>query len=158
MIHKECQRCGLKVKKLKYLHKLGKEYFCRKCVKEKREEHWGKLKENVGNKFDKEKEEEDIVKKRIKERSAEPNMNHLKRIGEKISAKGNYLTSNEKLVVYKKLVREGVEPTVASDRVKNLCNAMRELKAKLSLEVKDKKDLKERFQEEFAKLIDGDRE
>ena len=169
-----CCKCKTKVERLKHLKKLNSGFFCRKCAKEKRAEHREFLKREVLG-LSKEQEEQEKLdernkysrdrtkKKRIereKERQKNPKINIpkiksiIKSKGKRISSLGIYITKEEKLVLYKKLVQSGLDSKAANDRIKLLSDKMNEFKAKLKEIVKTKEELNERFKMEWGKLME----
>lgn len=152
-----CSVCGTEDgKSWKRLKKLKCEYFCRECLKEKKKNHREFLRREVIGI----RKKEDIMKeaaerkklneKLVKERL--PIIKGVKVTKKKISTLGLWLTNNEKLVLYRKYVKKGLNPKEASDKIKGITTHLEELVKQMREKNKSEKEINIRFKEEFAKL------
>ena len=159
-LRNHCDGCGIKVRRFKVLKKLNGGYYCSKCVIKKRKEHREFLKrkvlgirkrKDIMKECKERKEKEKNLRKIV---SSKPNIKSIKSIGIRVSALGIYLTKNEKLVLYKKLIKKGLTGAESNKRIKNLINQMKLVKEKIKETTKTKEELNKRFKEEFAKLVE----
>lgn len=148
----KCSKCPTKVSKLKYLKKLKDGYFCKNCIKEKRQKHREYLKRDILGIRKRTKLVKEWAEKR-KNQIIKPKIKPIKQPKVKISVLGIYLTREERQVLYKKYIGLGLSPTEASSKVNNVSNKMKELVEKLRNKKKSEQEISKRFKEEFAKLI-----
>ncbi len=161
-----CDKCRAKVSSPKKLKKVNEGYLCSKCIKKNRDKHREFLRRDILGI----RKREDIVKEwaeKRKEREkeqerlrkiygdAKPQIKSIKKGGAKISSLSIYITKNEKLVLYKKLVHDGLSSDEANERIKLLSSEMENVRKELKNEVKTQEEFNRRFKEEFAKLAGG---
>ena len=157
-----CDKCGLEVAKLKYLKKVNEGYLCKNCIRENRAKHREFLIRNVlGIRKREDLEKEWAEKRKARQEEQErlrkiygdhkPGIKSIKSKGRKISSLGIYITKNEKLVLYKKLVHSGLSSDEANERIKLLSEEMSRVKEELKQEVKTQEEFNKRFKEDFAK-------
>ena len=159
-----CDGCGIKVAKLKYLKKRKGGFLCGKCVTKNTLKHREFLKRDIlgirkRSDLLKEWAEKRELRERMNNRQcpscAKPQIKKPKEDRLKINTLGLYLTKNEKLVLYKKLVHSGLSSEEANNRINNLSEQMKIIIEKLRNEVDTQEELNKRFKEGFAKLIEG---
>ncbi len=157
-----CDKCGTKVSSPKKLKRVNEGFLCIKCRRENRANHREFLRRDILGI----RKREDIVtewaekrKEREKEQErlrkiygdAKPQIKSIRRDTPKISSLGIYITKNEKLVLYKKLVHDGLSSEEANERIKLLSEEMVKVREELKNEVKTQEEFNKRFKEEFAK-------
>ncbi len=161
-----CDKCGREVAKLKYLKKVNEGFLCGKCIKENRAKHREFLRREVlkipkRSDLLKEWAEKRKVREKEQERlrkiygDAKPEIKSSKKDKLKINTLGLYLTKDERLFLYKKLV-QGENPLSseeANKRIKNLTEQMKILIEDLRNKVKTPLEFRKRFDEGFARLI-----
>ena len=161
-----CDKCGRKVLRFKHLKKVNEGYLCKECIRENRKDHREFLKRDIlgirkrsdllkewAAKRETRKEEQERLRKIYGD--AKPQIKKPKEDRLKINTLGLYLTKNEKLVLYKKLVHSGLSSEEANKRINNLSEQMKTLIEKLRNEVDTQEELNIKFKEGFAKLIEG---
>lgn len=161
-----CDKCGKKVARFKHLKKVNEGFLCGNCIKENRKNHREFLKRNIlgirkRSDILKEWAEKRKVREEEQERlrkiygDAKPKVKSVKEDRLRINTLGLYLTKDERLFLYKKLV-QGENPLSseeANKRVNNLTEQMKILIEKLRDKVKTQGEFKKRFDEGFARLI-----
>jgi len=133
------------------LKRIKKQWICRNCESTMRKEHREFLKRKVlGIRTRKqqvaewkEKRENKLLLPKIK--SIKPK--------KKTSALGLYITRDEKDVIYKTLIKNGLDSKTAKKRIKNLCNKMKELKEQIGIKIKDETELNKEFKRQFEELV-----
>ncbi len=161
-----CDKCVKKVSSPKKLKKVNEGYLCNKCRKENRKDHREFLKRDIlkipkrsdllkgwaEKRKAKEKEQERLRKIYG---DAKPQIKSSKKDKLKINILGLYLTKDERLFLYKKLV-QGENPLSseeANKRIKNLTEQNKRLIEELRNKVKTQGEFKKKFDEAFAKLL-----
>ena len=151
-----CEECNKAVKRFRDLKKIGGKYICSECVKENRKKHREFLRREV-IKIKKRRSPEEIKEEQKKlnriYKSIIPKI-ETKNKRQKINTLGLYLSKNERLVLYKQLLKRGLNSKQASERVNNLTEQMKILIEKLRYEVKSQEELNIRFKEGFAKMLE----
>jgi len=153
-----CDKCGERVRRFKFLKKSKGEYLCKKCVKENRKNHREFLRRKViGMRKRRSPEEVKKEQKRLNKinKSSIPKI-ETKTKGQKINTLGLYLSRNERLVLYKQLLKNGLNSGQANKRINNLSKEMSNQLKKLRYEVKSDKELNIRFKEKFAELMENE--
>ena len=161
-----CDKCRTKVARFKHLKKVNEGYLCGKCIKENRDNHREFLRREIlGIRKRSDLLKEWAEKRKAKQEEQErlrkiytpsiPKIKSVKSSRPKISSLGIYITKNEKLVLYKKLVHDGLSSDEANIRIKLLSEEMVKVKEELKNEVKTQEEFNKRFKEEFAKLAGG---
>ncbi len=162
-----CDKCGEKVRRFKDLKKVNEGFLCGKCIKENRAKHREFLRREVlgirkrsdllkewAEKRKQRKEEQERLRKLYG--GAKPQIKSSKEDKLKINTLGLYLTKDERLFLYKKLV-QGENPLSseeANKRIKNLTEQMKILIEDLRNKVKTPLEFRKRFDEGFARLIE----
>lgn len=157
-----CDKCRRKVPKLKYLKKVNEGYLCRDCIRENRAKHREFLKRDVlGIRKRSDLLKEWAAKRKLRESivgkigTSKPQIKRPKEDTLRINTLGLYLTKDERLFLYKKLV-QGENPLSseeANKRIKNLTEQMKTLIEDLRNKVKTQGEFKKRFDEGFARLV-----
>ena len=153
-----CDKCGKDVRRFKFLKKSKGKYLCKKCIRENRKNHREFLRRDIlkiPKRSDLLKEWAEKRELRAKIIGSKPDIKLPKRDKLKINTLGFYLTKDERLFLYKKLVQG--ENTLSSEeankRIKNLTEQMKILIENLRNKVKTQEEFRKRFDEGFAKLI-----
>ena len=157
-----CDKCGEKVSNLKKLKKVNEGYLCIKCRRGNRKTHREFLRRDI-LKIPKRSDllKEWAEKRKLREsivgkvKVIKPQIKRPKEHRLRINTLGIYLTKDERLFLYKKLV-QGENPLSseeANKRIKNLTEQMKTLIEDLRNKVKTQGEFKKRFDEGFAKLI-----
>ena len=157
-----CDKCGKDVRRFKFLKKSKGEYLCKKCIRENRKTHRKFLRRDI-LKIPKRSDllKEWAEKRKLRESIVEkigvskPEIKRQKDDKLKINTLGLYLTKDERLFLYKKLVQgeNQLSSEEANKRIKNLTEQMKILIEDLRNKVKTQGEFKKRFDEGFAKLI-----
>ncbi len=150
-----CEKCGKDVRRFKNLKKIGGKYICNGCDKENRKNHREFLKRKViGIRKRRSSEEVKEEQKKLNRiyKSIIPEI-ETKTKRQKINSLNLYLSKNERLVLYKQLLRNGLNSKQANKRIDNLSEEMSNHLKKLRCEVKSDEELNKRFKEKFAELI-----
>ena len=117
-----CEKCGKDVRRFKFLKKSKGEYLCKKCIRENRKNHREFLKRKVigiRKRRSSEKVKEEQKKLNRIQKSIIPKI-ETKTKRQKINSLNLYLSKNERLVLYKQLLRNGLNSKQANKRVDNL--------------------------------------
>ena len=130
----KCCKCGIKLTR-KDAKKLKDGKYCKKCYIEKRNKNREYLKRNILG-----------IKKRIKPEERFLPLKKEKKVQ-------NYLTLDEKHLIFSSSIKKGMNGEEAGKRVKDLVNYLRELRTKVKEDKISNRELNERFKEEFGKLI-----
>jgi len=155
-----CDKC----REPKKLKKVNEGFLCGKCRRENRDNHREFLRREVlgirkRSDILKEWAEKRKLRKNIvgKVKVSKPEIKKPKEDSSRINTLGLYLTKDERLFLYKKLV-QGENPLSseeANKRIKNLTEQMKILIEELRNKVKTQEEFKKRFNEGFARLIKG---
>ena len=162
-----CDKCRKEVPKIKgYLKKVNEGFLCKECIRENRKNHREFLRRDIlgirkrsdllkewAEKRKEREEEQERLRKIYGDTKPEIKLAKDDRL--KINTLGLYLTKDERLFLYKKLV-QGENPLSseeANKRIKNLTEQMKILIEELRNKVKTPLEFKKRFDEGFARLI-----
>ena len=152
-----CEECNKAVKRFRDLKKIGGKYICKECVRKRRKKHREFLRRDI-IKIRKRRSPEEIKEEQKKlnkiYKSIIPKIESPKAKRQKINKLGLYLSKNERLVLYKQLLRNGSNSKQANERIDNLNNEMSNHLKKLRYEVKSDRELNIRFKEKFAELME----
>jgi len=178
MTKKRCDKCG-KEDKRKNLKRINGNWFCIKCHRKKLEKRRENITRNVlGISKEQELEEKKIIQKDNKKKyngnykeyqrdytkkkywenkkSEVPKIKGEKPVKEKTIdlMRGLYLRRDEKVFLYEKAIKNGLNPHQANEIINQIVNRLNELKTKMIKQNKTEDEISMRFKEEFAKLID----
>lgn len=152
-----CEKCEQKVSSFKHLKKTREGYICGKCVTKKRLEHREFLKRNVlGIRKRSDLKEEWARKRKLRKAINTPKIKSIKN-KPKISALGTYLTRNEKNMLYRLLIRKGMDSKQVKERIQNLSKQLIESRNKLKQEKLSKKEMDKKFKEEFTRMLESEK-
>jgi len=140
-----CFNCGIGEDSRRKVKKLSQGWFCKPCAIEKR-----KAKRlEARNLLIKEGQ---LIPRLKKPESLRPIIKEVKIRKPKISSLGNYITREEKKVLYKLFKGRGFSSESIKKRIKNICLEMGNLRKTLFKEKKSKKELNKKFKSEFDNL------
>lgn len=150
--------CGKDVRRFKNLKKIGGKYICKGCYKENRKNHREFLKRKV-IKMRKRRSSEEVKEEQKKlnkiYKSIIPKI-ETKTKRQKINSLNLYISKDERLVLYKQLLRNSLNSEQANKRIDNLSIEMSNHLKKLRCEVKSNEELNIRFKEKFAELMENE--
>lgn len=163
-----CDNCDKEVDSPRKLHKIRGIYYCNECRKAKREAHRKETLEKFGDK-EKIRELDNKIKNyyRSKEKQKEYQRNYYQRKKEKIEgipvAKGakskkekitqnSYITLQESQAFFRILVKRGVDPEEAKERIRVLKEYEKEVRKSIQDENKAKQELSKRKDEMLQEL------
>ncbi len=152
-----CDKCGLGVRKEKFLKRLNGGSYCTKCCIEKRAEHREFLKRDVLGIRKREDLKKEWAAKRKEKGIAKTNAPKIK--GQKIqrrktSSLGLFITLDEKKVLFLKYIKKGFDQKEAGNKVKLICKKMSELLEKLRKTKKNEAEINTAFKEKFARMVE----
>lgn len=156
-----CAKCGIEKRRGKLI-KIKEKLYCARCKNGQSKTLMPKLFGKIPKSYlpPKLKKKKKKIVKKIKQiiepkiRGARDKKKGGLKRGRGAKAIHLYLTKEERLVLYKKFIKQGLSEQVASERVNNICKRMSELVKELRKKIKDKKELNKRFKEEFARICE----
>jgi len=163
-----CSKCGKDVKKLRLLKRINGDWLCKECYKKRIKEKRENLKRNIlGITKEQELEENREIKNKYNRVRWKKQKKEINKIREPIVPKikgakikrysrqlHNYLTKEEKNILYKKYVAQGLDDGQINIRLNNIKNYLKEYVKKLIKKKETDEMINIKFKEEFAKLIE----
>lgn len=155
---KKCCKCGEGRKGQTKLRKLKDGYYCTKCNKEKRDKRRDHLLHDVlgvrrRKDLMKEWKEKRDLRKTIERRSAKPLIKSIRNKG-RVKVLGMWLSKDERLFLYQKYIKKGLDSIQANKKIKNSVEHLNKLVTKMRGQKKTDKEINVKFKEEFAKLCE----
>jgi hypothetical protein len=141
MKRRRCNLCPNEDKE-KRMKRLNGEWLCKKCYSERRKEKRSIIRDSIKTKN----------RRWAKKPDEEPKIKGVKE--KKVSNRFHfYLTREEKKLLYKKYLSQGLDSESADKKIKRDIEFLDDLVIRLRKEIKDEELVGIRFKEEFAKLI-----
>jgi len=167
VLKRECDSCGEKTQR-KFLGKINGKYFCKICQREIRINHRRetfensedkeeiiKLNREIKNKYQRKRYRDkvgrDVKEYRIRNSTEPPIPKGSKQLKKK--QKSNcYLTLEEKRNYFRILVKRGIDPEDAKERIKTLIESQKKINEEMKAKGKSEKEIKNKQLEMIEEL------
>lgn len=158
--YKKCEECKIEYRS-KSLRKRRERLLCHRCERKEltlvpaidpqRSIKTMERKEKKKQEKDRLKQIKKIKKKKLKEKDEVPKIKGSKL--KTVNNYHNYITTDEKRLLYKKYIQLGYDEQSASEKVNKVCNFLSELVSRLREKKLEEENVNLRFKEEWAKLV-----